>query len=88
MVSDPLRVTLVEALEMVTQRNDIASLPEITKLESLDMDSLDFSELVVTLEEKLNVEIPDAVQEMISLQTTLDEVLQFLEALTGDGPAC
>lgn len=73
-IFDDVRDVVVEQLSVA---------PEAVKLESkiiedLGADSLDVVELVMALEEKFEVEIPDGDAEKLK---TIDDVVKFIEGL-------
>lgn len=58
--------------------------PEASFVEDLGADSLDVVELVMALEDKFGVEIPDADAEKIA---TVGEAVKYIEAHMSEAPA-
>ena len=74
---DEIKEVIVEQLNI-----DISTIKESSKfMDDLNADSLDTVELMMALEEKFNIEIPDAEAEKI---LTVKDVLDFIESLTKD----
>lgn len=80
-----VRETVESALREVTQV-DFKDIPDEVKLGSMDLDSLDWAELQLYLENDLKVSLPDDAP--IKLQTTVGELITLLDGLLGQVEQC
>jgi acyl carrier protein len=78
MTTDAVKAVIVEALSRIAPEIDPASLRSDRELrEQLDLDSIDFLNLVMALHERLGVDIPEADYARFS---TLDGAAEYLAA--------
>lgn len=75
-----IRKAIEEGLKEVTQV-DFVGVPDVARLDSMDLDSLDWAELQIAIEEKLNIHLPD--DGPINLQATVGELIEFLTSIAG-----
>lgn len=73
-----IRQTILEALGTVVPEADLASIePDLEFREQLDMDSMDFLNFVIAIDERLGVEIPEVDYPRLS---TLDDCVAYISA--------
>jgi acyl carrier protein len=78
MTSDAVKAIIVEALSQIAPEIEPASIrPDRELREQLDLDSIDFLNLVMALHERLGVDIPEADYARFS---TLDSAAEYLAA--------
>ena len=69
-----------ELIQVISERLDVSMVsvtPQASFLDDLGADSLDVVELMMALEEKYNLEIPDADAEKIK---TVQDVVSYIES--------
>ena len=69
-----------ELIQVISERLDVSTdsvTPQASFLDDLGADSLDVVELMMALEEKYNLEIPDADAEKIK---TVQDVVSYIES--------
>lgn len=87
MTRDDIRATIVDALTRIAPEVEPASItPSASFREQLDLDSMDFLNLVLSLNERLGIEIPEADYGRLS---TLDDATAYVVARLdkGTGPS-
>jgi acyl carrier protein len=78
---DELRETVVEALLEIAPEADPGALrPDVSLREQVDIDSMDFLNLVIALHERLRVDIPEADYQRLQ---SLDDLVAYLAEKTG-----
>ncbi len=81
MNEDAIRSAIFESLAAIAPEADPAALaPNANLREALDIDSYDFLRLLISLSEKLGVEIPEADYAQLA---TLDGMTSYLAKHTG-----
>ncbi|MCL2856935.1 MAG: acyl carrier protein [Oscillospiraceae bacterium] len=73
MILDKVKKILVEQLDV----EESAIAPESSIIDDLGADSLDIVDMVMSLEEEFDVEIPD---EEIESMKTVGDIIKFIEA--------
>lgn len=85
MSKDEIRAAVVQALTRVAPEVDPASIqPGVSLREQLDIDSVDFLNIVVAIHERLGVDIPEADYAKL---VTLDGAVDYLQAALAKKPA-
>jgi acyl carrier protein len=80
MTPDAVRQVIVEALSRIAPEVDAASIqPDVELRQQLDLDSIDFLNLMLALHDRLGVEIPEADYSQFS---TLESAARYLSART------
>ena len=80
MTADEIRAAVLRALSEVAPEADPATLrPDVNLRDQLDIDSMDFLNLVIAIHEELQVDIPEA--DYARLQT-VDDFVDYLAART------
>lgn len=83
MTRDQIRDAIIEAIRRFAPEADPAGLPPGASLrEELDLDSMDFLNVIVALHERLDVDIPEADYGRLG---TLDGAVDYLAGKVG-GP--
>jgi acyl carrier protein len=78
MNQDTIRQTILEALGSIVPEADLAGIePDVEFREQLDMDSMDFLNFVIAIDERLGVEIPEVDYPKLS---TLDDCVAYISA--------
>jgi len=78
MTADAVKKVIIEALSRIAPEIDPASIrPEIELRQQLDLDSIDFLNLILALHERLGIEIPESDYSKFS---TLDSAISYLTA--------
>ena len=81
---EKVRATIEEAFHQIAPEVDLAEVaPHEEIQEQVDLDSVDFLNLVVLLHEKLGVEIPESDYEELS---TLEGMVHYLSARLDEEP--
>jgi acyl carrier protein len=85
MSADEIRAAVVQALTRIAPEVDPASIQANVSLrEQLDIDSVDFLNIVVAIHERLGVDIPEADYAKLA---TLDAAVNYLQAALAKKPA-
>jgi len=78
---EQVRAAIADVLATIAPEVDLASLDASTALrEQIDLDSMDFLNVIVGLHERLQVDIPEADYGKLA---SLDSMLDYLVAKTG-----
>ncbi|MFI5398020.1 MAG: acyl carrier protein [Candidatus Binatia bacterium] len=78
MTKDEIRATVLRLLGEIAPEADLAQVkPDVNFRDQLDIDSMDFLNLVIALHEKLHVEIPETDYSKIA---TLNGCVEYLSA--------
>lgn len=78
MTTEEIRKTVIDALTRIAPEIDPASIePRASFRDQLDLDSMDFLNFVLSLHERLRIEIPEADYPRLS---TLDGAVAYLAA--------
>lgn len=78
---DTVKESIAEVVDLRFRQDELT---ELTNLDSdLGFDSLDLIELVMTVEEKLNIEIPDEVADGYE-KKTIGEFINLIEGIKGN----
>lgn len=84
MTGPDVRSAVLAAIRQVAPEVDPSAIRSGERLRGqVDLDSMDFLNLVIVLHEQLHVEIPEADYGRL---TTIDEIVAYLEERTAGGP--
>ncbi len=84
MTPDDIRATVLRALGQIAPEADLGGLkPEVSFREQLDLDSMDFLNLMIALHRELGVDIPESDYPRLA---TLHGCLAYLAAACGAEP--
>ncbi len=76
MTTDEIRAAVLEVLGDIAPEADLAHVkPDVTFRDQLDIDSMDFLNLVIALHDKLHVEIPETDYAKVA---TLNGCVEYL----------
>jgi acyl carrier protein len=78
MTRDELQTIVLDAIGRLAPEADLASLdPDADLREALDLDSMDFLSLVVSLNERLHVEVPERdYRRILTLRGCVDYLIE------------
>jgi acyl carrier protein len=78
MTRDEIRTTALELLAEIAPELDLAALSgDIPLRDQVDLDSMDWLNYLISIHQKLEIEIPEADYGILS---TLDEIVAYAEA--------
>ena len=82
MTREEVRQAVVDILEDIAPDEDVSSIKdEVTLREQMDLDSMDFLDIVMELRKRFNIEVPESdYQELISMASCI----QYLQTLLKD----
>ena len=82
MTRDEVRQAIVDILGDIAPDEDMSSLKhDVTLREQMDLDSMDFLDIVMELRKRFNVEVPESdYQELVSMTSCI----QYLQPLLKD----
>ena len=82
MTKDDVRLAVVSILEDIAPDEDLSSIKDdVTLREQMDLDSMDFLDIVMELRKRFNIEVPESdYQELVSM----DSCIQYLQPLLKD----
>ena len=82
MTKDDVRRAVVSILEDIAPDEDLSSIKDdVTLREQMDLDSMDFLDIVMELRKRFNIEVPESdYQELVSM----DSCIQYLQPLLKD----
>ena len=82
MTKDDVRRAVVSILEDIAPDADLSSIKDdVTLREQMDLDSMDFLDIVMELRKRFNIEVPESdYQELVSM----DSCIQYLQPLLKD----
>ena len=82
MTRDEVRRAVVNILEDIAPDEDLSSIKDdVTLREQMDLDSMDFLDIVMELRKRFNIEVPESdYQELVSM----DSCIQYLQPLLKD----
>jgi len=82
MTRDEVRQAIVDILGDIAPDEDMGSLKDdVTLREQMDLDSMDFLDIVMELRKRFNVEVPESdYQELVSMTSCI----QYLQPLLKD----
>ena len=82
MTREEVRRAVVNILEDIAPDVDLSSIKDdVTLREQMDLDSMDFLDIVMELRKRFNIEVPESdYQELVSM----DSCIQYLQPLLKD----
>ena len=82
MTREEVRRAVVNILEDIAPDADLSSIKDdVTLREQMDLDSMDFLDIVMELRKRFNIEVPESdYQELVSM----DSCIQYLQPLLKD----
>ena len=82
MTREEVRRAVVNILEDIAPDEDLSSIKDDVPLrEQMDLDSMDFLDIVMELRKRFNIEVPESdYQELVSM----DSCIQYLQPLLKD----
>ena len=82
MTREEVRQAVVNILEDIAPDEDLSSIKDdVTLREQMDLDSMDFLDIVMELRKRFNIEVPESdYQELVSM----DSCIQYLQPLLKD----
>ena len=82
MTREEVRQAVVSILEDIAPDEDLSSIKDdVTLREQMDLDSMDFLDIVMELRKRFNIEVPESdYQELVSM----DSCIQYLQPLLKD----
>ena len=82
MTREEVRQALVDILEDIAPDEDVSSIKDdVTLREQMDLDSMDFLDIVMELRKRFNIEVPESDnQELVSMASCI----QYLQPLLKD----
>ena len=82
MTREEVRQAVVDILEDIAPDEDVSSIKDdVTLREQMDLDSMDFLDIVMELRKRFNIEVPESdYQELVSM----DSCIQYLQPLLKD----
>ena len=82
MTREEVRRAVVSILEDIAPDADLSSIKDdVTLREQMDLDSMDFLDIVMELRKRFNIEVPESdYQELVSM----DSCIQYLQPLLKD----
>ena len=82
MTKEEIRRAVVNILEDIAPDEDLSSIKDdVTLREQMDLDSMDFLDIVMELRKRFNIEVPESdYQELVSM----DSCIQYLQPLLKD----
>ena len=82
MTKEEIRQAVVNILEDIAPDEDLSSIKDdVTLREQMDLDSMDFLDIVMELRKRFNIEVPESdYQELVSM----DSCIQYLQPLLKD----
>ena len=82
MTREEVRQAVVNILEDIAPDADLSSIKDdVTLREQMDLDSMDFLDIVMELRKRFNIEVPESdYQELVSM----DSCIQYLQPLLKD----
>jgi len=82
MTKEEVRRAVVNILEDIAPDEDLSSIKDdVTLREQMDLDSMDFLDIVMELRKRFNIEVPESdYQELVSM----DSCIQYLQPLLKD----
>ena len=82
MTREEVRRAVVNILEDIAPDEDLSSIKDdVTLREQIDLDSMDFLDIVMELRKRFNIEVPESdYQELVSM----DSCIQYLQPLLKD----
>ena len=82
MTKNDVRRAVVSILEDIAPDEDLSSIKDdVTLREQMDLDSMDFLDIVMELRKRFNIEVPESdYQELVSM----DSCIQYLQPLLKD----
>ena len=82
MTREEVRQAVVNILEDIAPDEDLSSIKDdVTLREQIDLDSMDFLDIVMELRKRFNIEVPESdYQELVSM----DSCIQYLQPLLKD----
>jgi len=82
MTREEVRQAVVDILEDIAPDEDLSSIKdEVTLREQMDLDSMDFLDIVMELRKRFNIEVPESdYQELVSMASCI----QYLQPLLKD----
>jgi acyl carrier protein len=82
MTKEEIRSTVLRMLGEIAPEADLSQLkPDVSFRDQLDIDSMDFLNFVIALDEELHVSIPESEYAKLS---SLNSSVELLSSLTGD----
>ena len=82
MTKEEVRQAVVSILEDIAPDEDISSIKdEVTLRDQMDLDSMDFLDIVMELRKRFNIEVPESdYQQLVSMSSCI----QYLQPLLKD----
>ena len=82
MTKEEVRRAVVNILKDIAPDEDLSSIKDdVTLREQMDLDSMDFLDIVMELRKRFNIEVPESdYQELVSM----DSCIQYLQPLLKD----
>ena len=82
MTREEVRQAVVDILKDIAPDEDVSSIKDdVTLREQMDLDSMDFLDIVMELRKRFNIEVPESdYQELVSM----DSCIQYLQPLLKD----
>ena len=82
MTREEVRQAVIDILEDIAPDEDLSSIKDdVTLREQMDLDSMDFLDIVMELRKRFNIEVPESdYQELVSM----DSCIQYLQPLLKD----
>ena len=82
MTKEEVRQAVVDILEDIAPDEDVSSIKDdVTLREQMDLDSMDFLDIVMELRKRFNIEVPESdYQELVGMSSCI----QYLQPLLKD----
>jgi len=81
MTREEVRQAVVDILEDIAPDEDVSSIKDdVTLREQMDLDSMDFLDIVMELRKRFNIEVPESdYQELVSMASCIQYLLPLLK---------
>lgn len=86
MTPDEIKAALLDEIGNIAPEADLTTLrADIDFREELDIDSIGFLNLIIALDRRLGIQVPEADYPKLA---SLNGAIEYLAALSPSGPAC
>ena len=81
MTKEEVRQAVVDILEDIAPDEDVSSIKDdVTLREQMDLDSMDFLDIVMELRKRFNIEVPESdYQELVSMASCIQSLQPLLK---------